>query len=166
MNMTFSMIVLGLIAGLFKALIPIALLVILQVWLCRKSLKLGVILPVLSLLTSLLLVLGLAGFTALGAPNSGKLTLEENGSIVEQKVYQDGMVTVYNGSGELIDQYPDSNGDPHPNQRLTSGATVAAICVFLVANIPTVVFGGIWLHYKGLKNTHDSLKRMQIEDLG
>ena len=37
---------------------------------------------------------------------------------------------------------------------------------FLVSNIPTVVFGGIWLHYKGRRDTQDDLKRMRVEDLG
>ena len=36
----------------------------------------------------------------------------------------------------------------------------------LVSNIPTVVFGGIWLHYKGRRDTQDDLKRMRVEDLG
>ena len=37
------------------ALLPIALLVVLQVFLCRKSRKLGLILPVLSLVLSFVL---------------------------------------------------------------------------------------------------------------
>ena len=37
--------------------------------------------------------------------------------------------------------------------------------VFLVTNIPTAVFGGIWLHYKGRRDTLEALKRMRIEDL-
>ena len=37
--------------------------------------------------------------------------------------------------------------------------------LFPVTNIPTVVFGGIWLHYKGRRDTYEDLKRMRIEDL-
>ena len=47
----------GLVFYLFILLLPIALLVALQVWLCRKSAKLGLILPGLSLALSLLLSL-------------------------------------------------------------------------------------------------------------
>ena len=54
MNMMFSTVGLALVAAIFMMLVPIALLVVLQVWLCRKGRRLGLILPVLSLLFSLL----------------------------------------------------------------------------------------------------------------
>ena len=44
----------GLLIWLAFLLVPIALLIVLQVWLCKKSLKLGLILPALSLCLSLL----------------------------------------------------------------------------------------------------------------
>ena len=37
--------------------------------------------------------------------------------------------------------------------------------MFLVSNIPTVVFGGIWLYYKNRRDFKDDLKKMKIEDL-
>ena len=98
---------------LFILVLPVALLVALQVWLCRKSLRLGLILPGLSLAISLLITLIIV-FNMVGA-----------------------------GPRNLI---------------------VLAL-VLLVCNIPTVVYGGIWLHYKGRKETLDDLKRMRIEDL-
>ena len=105
--------VVGLIIYLFAILLPVALLVALQVWLCKKSVKLGLILPGISLAVSLLL-------TALIAIN-------------------------------LIGAGPRN--------------LIAMAVIFLVANIPTVVFGGIWLHFKGRQDTMDDLKRMKIEDL-
>ena len=57
MMMKTSVVGIGLLFGVFGALLPFALLVVLQVWLCRKSARLGLILPVLSLLLSLVLVL-------------------------------------------------------------------------------------------------------------
>ena len=45
--------ILGLIIYLFVLMLPIALLVALQVWLCRKSTRLGLILPGISLALSL-----------------------------------------------------------------------------------------------------------------
>ena len=105
--------VVGLIFYLFAILLPVALLVALQVWLCKKSVKLGLILPGISLAVSLLL-------TALIAIN-------------------------------LIGAGPRN--------------LIAMAVIFLVANIPTVVFGGIWLHFKGRQDTMDDLKRIKIEDL-
>ena len=105
--------VVGLIFYLFAILLPVALLVALQVWLCKKSVKLGLILPGISLAVSLLL-------TALIAIN-------------------------------LIGAGPRN--------------LIAMAVIFLVANIPTVVFGGIWLHFKGRQDTMDDLKRMKIDDL-
>ena len=105
--------IIGLILFLFFILVPIGLLVAVQVWLCRKGKKLGLILPGTSLAISLLLTL-LIVFNMVGA-----------------------------GPRNLI----------------------AIALVFLITNIPTVVFGGIWLHYKGRRDVLDDLKRMQIEDL-
>ena len=65
---------------LIGVLLPVALVVALQVWLCRRKNRwLGLILPVLSLLTSLLLVCGIAVFQQGG---SGTMTLEQNGVLV------------------------------------------------------------------------------------
>ena len=50
---------------LFVLMLPIALLVALQVWLCRKGTKLGLILPGISLALSLLLVLSMTSFSTL-----------------------------------------------------------------------------------------------------
>ncbi len=47
------------------------------------------------------------------------------------------------------------------------GAELAAAGgVFLVANIPTVVLGGIWLHYKTRQDLREEMKRMDLQDLG
>ena len=53
-NLGVGLVVLPIMLLLF--FLPIALLVALQAWLCKKSLKLGLILPGLSLALSLLLV--------------------------------------------------------------------------------------------------------------
>lgn len=167
MNTLASFAGIGLIFMIFLILVPIALLVVLQVWLCRKGKWLGLILPVLSLLMSLLLVFSIGAFTSLNTQIGGRVTLEEDGTVVESRVYEDGMVSVYDGNGNLIDQYPDPNaGDDSRDEGLTSGALGAMAGLFLVSNIPTVVFGGIWLHYKGRRDTQDDLKRMRVEDLG
>lgn len=94
-------------------LFVIALLVVLQVRLCKKSTKLGLILPAVSFVFSLLMTIFVV-FNMVGA-----------------------------GPANIV---------------------VIAI-TFFAANIPTIIFGGIWLHYKGRKDTLNDLKRMQIEDL-
>ncbi len=136
----------GLIVYLFMLLLPVALLVALQVWLCRKSVKLGLILPAISLALSLLLALSLAGFGIGGGHvvTGGANYAGPNG----QEVPAQSEIT------ERIDV------DFNVNMLLPAGL------LFLAANVPTAVFGGIWLHYKGRRDTLEDLKKMRIEDLG
>ena len=137
MAMASIMGVFGLIVYLFVIMLPIALLVALQVWLCRKGKRLGLILPGVSLALSLLLVFSIAAFGRIGGGNL-RLT-DGNGNVIQEETV--------------------------PASRLKAEEVVAVGLVFLVSNIPTVVFGGIWLHYKGRRDTLDDLKRMRIEDL-
>ena len=111
--MASGIVIIWLLPVLLILLLPVALLVALQVWMCKKSVKLGLILPGISLALSLVLTFIIL-FNMVGA-----------------------------GPRNLI----------------------ALLLVFLVTNIPTVVFGGIWLHYKGRRDTLEDLKRMSIEDL-
>ncbi len=113
MEMSFAVGLVTIPVILFAFLLPIALLVALQVWLCKKSVYLGLVLPGISLVMSLLMTLLLA-FNLVGA---------------------------------------------------APGNLVIMGIIFLVTNIPTIVFGGIWLHCKGRKETLDGLNRMRIEDL-
>ena len=135
----------GLIIYLFVLMLPIALLVALQVWLCRKSTRLGLILPGISLALSLLLTLSLAGFGAVrgGIVTGGANYVGPNGQEVPAQT----------GAEERVEV------EFHPRTLIVAGV------VFLVSNIPTAVFGGIWLHYKGRRDTLEALKRMRIEDL-
>lgn len=64
-------------------------------------------------------------------------------------------------TGEVVRHESEVQVEAHMSPR----ALIAAGAVFLVANIPTAVFGGIWLHYKGRRDTYEDLKRMRIEDL-
>ena len=132
----------GLVFYLFILLLPVALLVALQVWLCRKSVKLGMILPALSLALSLFLtaVIGLSIGVFTRAGNTLTVRDDTTGKIIRQENYESEV-------------------------EIAPRALLAAGVVFLVSNIPTVVFGGIWLHYKGRRDTYEDLKRMQIEDL-
>ena len=142
MMMKTSVVGIRLLFGVFGALLPFALLVVLQVWLCRKSARLGLILPVLSLLLSVVLVFSLVFFQRATGYSSLTVT-DENGQVVQQEVREEN----FSGVSPM-------------------GETIAiAVVAFLVTNVPTVVFGGIWLHYKGREDTREDLKRMQIQDL-
>jgi len=128
---------LGLVCYLFFLLLPVALLVALQVWLCRKSVRLGLILPGISLVLSLLLVFSMAAFSL---PTGGAIQVtDENGQVIQEETVKAPSVT--------------------------AGQVIAVAVFFLVGNIPTVIFGGIWLHYKGRRDTLEELKRMRVEDL-
>ena len=73
------------------------------------------------------------------------------------------MTTVYDGEGNVIDRYEDPDHQPDP---ITGAILGSAAVLFLVANIPTVIFGGIWLHYKNRRDFQNDLKKMRVEDLG
>lgn len=148
MNMLLSVAGVSLVAGIFMLLVPIALLVVLQVWLCKKSLKLGLILPILSFLLSLLMVLSMGALQTMTTAGSTQMTvIAEDGTYIE---------------------VPAQEWGHHQEEHhvgLTPGAVGALVGLFLVSNIPTVVFGGIWLHYKSRRDFRDDLKKMKIEDL-
>lgn len=166
----------GLFAGVFSLLIylciilvPVALLVVLQVWLCKKSTRLGLILPGVSLVMSLILAFGVIAFSSLStAGASGELVLEQNGQVVERTVTENGTVTVYDGEGNITDQYSDPNYEDNRAESEQISLTMIAVAgvMFLVFNIPTLVFGGIWLHYKNRRDLQDDLRKMKVEDLG
>ena len=130
---------------LFIFMLPIALLVALQVWLCKRSPKMGLILPGVSLALSLLLTLSMASFSTLTVRAGNTLV-----SPIEGGAYT--VAPAQEGAAEKTEFHPE--------------ALVVAGVLFLVGNIPTAVFGGIWLHYKGQKDTSEALKKMRIEDLG
>ena len=158
-NLGVGLVVLPIMLLLF--FLPIALLVALQAWLCKKSLKLGLILPGLSLALSLLLVFSMGAFSALTF--RGGNTLVSGGASL---IGPDGQeVTAPEGSytevtaPEGVPRGETQKAEFHPETLLALGG------VFLVTNIPTAVFGGIWLHYKGRRDTLEDLKKMRIEDL-
>ena len=123
------------------ALLPIALLVVLQVFLCRKSRKLGLILPVLSLVLSFVLT-SVALINCVTPAADTMTTVDENGQMVEEVLPQP-------------EFYPP-----------TGGEIAALIALFLTCNIPTAAFGGIWLYYKNRRDFQDGLRKMNIQDLG
>lgn len=130
-----------LVVSMCLGLLPIALLVVLQVFLCRRGRKLGLILPVLSLLLSFVLTSVALINCVTPASASSMVTVDENGQEVEEVLPQP-------------DFYPP-----------TGGEIAALVALFLTCNIPTAAFGGIWLYYKNRHDFQDGLRRMNIQDL-
>ena len=159
--------IISLLIALISILLPVALVVALQVWLCRRKTHwLGLILPGLSFLFSLLLVFSVGAFGLINQGGSvGTLTLEENGQVIQQTITENGMTTVYDGEGNILDQYPAPDAQEEQS-RISMEGLLAVGGIFLVCNIPTVVLGGIWLHYKNRRDFQDEIKKMNIQDLG
>ena len=123
---------------LIGILLPVALVVALQVWLCkRKNRWLGLILPGLSLLFSLAMLLSVGVFSHVG---TSVVSYDEHGTVVEEH---------------------------HEESHLGVDAETFALMGvnFLINNIPTVVLGGIWLHYKNRRDFQSELNKMNIQDL-
>lgn len=123
-------------------ILPFALMAALQVWLCRRGGKwLGLVLPGLSLLTSLVICFSFSAY---------------------QVTSISGSVTAYDANGQVTQE----NHQPQTAQRQVRAADVGALAgMFLVFNIPTLAFGGIWLYHKNRRDWADSLRKMNIEDL-
>lgn len=138
-TLTFSVLLIP--AFLFSFLVPVGLVLVLQVFLCRKGNRLGLILPVLSFLLSLLITLSVAAFTMMGAGTITTQTISNDGQVVEERVEQ---------------VAPSMTA---PRQLLTVGG------VFLVTNIPTAVLTGIWFYHKNRRDWRKELEQMDIQDL-
>lgn len=138
---TIAVSVLAIPVFLFSILLPVGLVLVLQVFLCRKGNRLGLILPVLSFLLSLLLTLSVAAFTMMGAGTITTQTISNDGHVVKTQV-------------EEVEAPP-----VEPQQLLMVGG------VFLVTNIPTVVLTGIWVYHKNRRDWRKELEQMDIQDL-
>ena len=163
MDMMFGMGLVMIPVVLFMFMLPIALLVALQVWLCRKGKWLGLILPGISLALSLLMAFSMAAFSTLTV---GGNTMVSGGAVQVPAQEED-----YVESPAQEEDYVESpaqegvsRGEREKTEFHPEGLIAAGV-LFLVMNIPTVVFGGIWLHYKGRRDTLEDLKKMRIEDL-
>ena len=153
MDMMFGMGLVMIPVVLFMFMFPIALLVALQVWLCRKGKWLGLILPGISLALSLVMAFSMAAFSTLTV---GGNTMVSGGAVQVPAQEED---YVESPAQEGVPGGEREKTEFHPEGLITAGV------LFLVMNIPTVVFGGIWLHYKGRRDTLEDLKKMRIEDL-
>lgn len=126
---------------LLSMLLPLALVVALQVWLCRKGKWLGLILPAITLAMSLMICLSVVGFST---------------------VTGGGAVQVTDGHGNIVEEY--HREEEHHQLQPADLAMVGG--VFLVFNVPTLVLGGIWLYYKNRREWKEDLKKIEYPGSG
>lgn len=123
-------------------LILMPLLVIaLQIFLSKKENKwLGLILPSICIVYSLLMVLGMVTFTS---ATTQVTTITEDGQVIEKTV-------------------DEEKNEPLMNK--TSMIT-SAITVFVISNLPTLVLIGIYFGCREKKKKNLQLEKMSIQDL-
>ena len=102
---------------------------------------------------------------------SGKFSLDITRAVIENGGVEMATLDVRRanspGEGNILDQYPDPDAQEkqEAQEEIFRRLLPSAVLLFLVGNIPTVVLGGIWLHYKNRRDFQDDLKKMKIEDL-
>lgn len=119
-----------------------------------KSKYLGLILPVLSFLYSLMIVLSLAAFTV------STITLTETSvvSVIDEQTGE-----TIEESEELTDE-PEQIVEVREVDSNLSGFMQLAF-IFLVSNIPTVVLGGIYVNERNKIKMNSEIEKMKISDL-
>lgn len=119
-----------------------------------KSKYLGLILPALSFLYSLMIVLSLAAFTV------STITLTETSvvSVIDEQ------------TGETIEESEEFTDEPEQivevrevDSNLSGFMQLGFI--FLVSNIPTVVLGGIYVNERNKIKMNSEIEKMKISDL-
>lgn len=113
----------------------------LQVFLSKKQNKrLGLILPTISILLSLLTVIGFSTYNTKTSTNSA--TYDELGNVIESKV--------------------NIAKDSKVN---TTSLITGDVIIFLVNNIPTVILLCIYFGLREQKTVDKSIEKMKIKDL-
>jgi len=122
-------------------LFVIAGLVVLQIFLSRRQSKLlGLILPAISLIISIVIVLGMVGFSAHKTITANEI-ISENGEIIEQ-----------------IETAKDNADD-------ITTIILPAIYLFLLSNIPTIILIGIYFACRKKLKRAREIEKMNIQDL-
>jgi cytochrome bd-type quinol oxidase subunit 1 len=129
-------------ANLFILLLFIAGVILLQIYLSKKQNKwLGLILPGICLIISILAVLGMATFTSYTTQTIQ--TVGENGKVVN----------------EII------NSARNKNTVDLASIVFSSIVVFLLYNIPTAILLAIYAGCREKKRKNSELEKMNIQDL-
>lgn len=130
-------------ANLFVIILYLAVIagfVVLQIFLSKRESKwLGLILPIISLLFSILMCLSVAGYSAI--LTEGVETVLENGEVVQQT--------------EILSE---ESGD-------IASIILPTILVFLLSNIPTIILTAIYFGCREKIKRDRALEKMNIQDL-
>ena len=122
--------------------------VFIQVKLSRSKNKyLGLIMPVISFLLSILIILNIAAFTVFTSDSTTTTEIITNNGI-EEKIEESVEITENLGKGVI-----------------TFDVAISMFFIFLVANIPTVILGGIYLSERNKLSTRKEIEKMKIDDL-
>lgn len=130
----------------FTSIIGIGIFI--QVKLSKSKNKyLGLIMPVISFLISILIILNIAAFTVLTSdPTTTTEIITNNG--IEEKIEESVEITENLGKDVI-----------------TFDVAISMFFIFLVANIPTVILGGIYLNERNKIDVKRSIEKMKIDDL-
>ena len=121
-------------------------LVVLQVFLSKKDSKwLGLILPIITFCISVIAVLGMAAFSY-NVDSATVQTIDENGVVTEAAA--------------------PGTGDAAQGTQGILAAAAQVGSVFLLYNIPTIIFMAIYLGFRGKQLQRKALEKMQVQDLG
>lgn len=146
--MLFGKMEIMLIVALLVLMAIIALIIFIQVKLSRSENKyLGLILPVIAFLLSILIIFNIAVFTIFTS-NSTTTTEIVTTDGIEEKLEESVEITENLGKGVI-----------------TLDAAIRMFLIFLTTNIPTVILGGIYIGERNKINTKKSIDKMKIEDL-
>ena len=118
--------------------------ILLQVFLSKKESKwLGLILPAISLLISLVAVFSIAAYTTTGTLSLQ--TLDESGVVIQEEVVETPNAT--------------------ESFQNTSSLILTVVSVFLLYNIPTIVLLAIYFGCREKQRQRKALEQMQAQDL-
>lgn len=119
--------------------------ILLQIFLSKQENKwAGLILPLITLIISLLAVFSVAIFSTVGETQGITQITNENGVMVQEAVTESVPAT------QIIN---------------TSGAIVMVVMVFLLYNIPTVILLAIYAACRGKGRRQRALDKMSVQDL-
>lgn len=138
----------NLIISLLFMISIIAIIIFIQVKLSRSKNKfLGLIMPVISFLLSVLIILNIAAFSV----------LTSNTTTTTETITKDGIEEELEESNEITQNLGKDT--------ITLDLAISMFLIFLLSNIPTVVLGGIYLSERNKIKVSKSIEKIKINDL-
>ena len=125
-----------------------AVCLFIQIKLSRSKNKyLGLILPIISFLSSVLMILGMFSFFTLSTS-----TLIES------------TITTDDQTGEIIEESKEI-AESSEQEDLGMDGFLSIGYTFLISNIPTAILGGIYISERNKLTTRKEIEKMKIDDL-